>query len=173
MKLTIITPVHRIQYLGAISKTIPEDVRWLCIFDDTIPTEIRDKATCLSMPKVKSSWGVAKINFALDFVSNGYVYILDDDTILHSNFQVLLTLNSSFDFIHFNQCWKNGEPRVGGIVKKGKIDIGNFIVSRELIEDTYLEDGNMPDGAWAEKLYVKAKNPLYLNKTFSIYNYLR
>jgi len=53
------------------------------------------------------------------------------------------------------------------------IDIGSFIVSRELIGDTYLKDGITPDGVWVEELFKKAKNPLYINKTFSIYNYLR
>jgi len=173
MKLTVITPVHRIEYLKTIAKTISNEVQWILISHNVIPSAFNAKAMCLTMSEVESSWGVAKINYALDFVTDGYVYILDDDTIIHPDFDLVLSLNNTFDFIHFNQSWKNGKERTGGIVKKGKIDIGNFIVSRELIGDTYLKDGKMPDGVWAEDLYAKSKNPLYLNKTLSIYNALR
>lgn len=173
MKLTIVTPIHRIEYLEAISKTIPEEVQWVCVYDNVIPSFLNDKALCLYMPVVKSSWGVAKINFALDFIKDGHVYILDDDTIVHPDFKVLLSLNDTFDFIHFNQKWKDGRKRTGGVVLPYKIDIGNFIVSRKLIGNTLLEDGRTPDGVWAKRLYNKSKNSIYINRTLSIYNYLR
>lgn len=173
MKLTIITPVHRIEYLETISKTIPDKAQWICVYDNIIPSFLNEKALCLYTKPVKSSWGVAKVNYALDYVKDGYIYILDDDTIIHPNFKVLLHMGSVFDFIHFNQVWKTGFKRTGGKVEPYKIDIGNFIVSRKLVGTTILKDGKTPDGVWAKQLYDKAKNPLYINRTLSFYNYLR
>lgn len=174
MKITVITPVHKLDYLFIIAKTIPSEANWICVYDGTIPSELHKFATCLYMKPIESNWGVAKVNFALDCVKDGYVYILDDDTVLHKDFHILMSLSSKFDFIHFNQEYKGGIKRTGGIVKRFHIDIGNFIVSRDLIGDTFLkEDTRTPDGIWAEELYEKSKNPLYLNKTFSTYNALR
>lgn len=173
MKLTIITPVFRFDYLERITQTIPNEVRWLCVIDCASHISIPKKAEVLQIKPIKSSWGVAKVNHALNFVKDGYVYILDDDTILHPNFDVILNFSSNFDFIHFNQETKDGKFRVGGVIQPYKIDIGNFVVSRDLIGDTYLKDGMTPDGVWAKELYEKSKSPLYLNGTYSIYNYLR
>lgn len=175
MKLTIITPVFRFANLVKVSETIPANVRWLCIADaneritDVIPTN----AELVFKPVERSDWGVAKVNYALNFVKDGYVYILDDDTILHPNFDVILSLNERHDFIHFNQETPDGRFRVGGTVKRYKIDIGNFVVSREAIGTTRLRNGRTPDGVWAEELHAKSENPIYINRTFSYYNYLR
>jgi hypothetical protein len=175
MKLTIITPVFRFTNLEKISATIPDGVRWLCVFYSPILKEvvIPRNAECLQLNPVQSSWGVAKVNYGLNFIEDGHVYILDDDTILHPNFDIIINLSSNFDFIHFNQETSDGKFRVGGIVKPYKIDIGNFVVSRKLIGTTYLKNGKTPDGVWAEELYTKCENPIYINKTLSIYNYLR
>ena len=174
MELTIITPVFRQHNLQIIANTIPDNITWLCVFDIMVSNNIPNKAKVLEVELVKSNWGVFKVNEALKMIKDGHIYILDDDTVLHENFDTLLSLNSGFDFIHFNQNTKEGRKRTGGEVKRGKIDIGNFIVSRELIGNTFLsEDDTMPDGLWAEQLYKKCKKPLYLNRTFSIYNYLR
>jgi hypothetical protein len=175
MKLTIITPVFRFANLVKIAKTIPNSVRWLCIADaneritDVVPTN----AELVFKPVERSDWGVAKVNYALDLVKDGHVYILDDDTILHPNFEVIINLNERFDFVYFNQETPNDKFRVGGVVQRYKIDIGNFVVSRAVIGDTYLKNGKTPDGVWAEELYAKSENPIYINKTFSYYNYLR
>ena len=175
MKLTIITPLFRFANLLKIASTIPDGVRWLCVADvnDRIDCSIPNNAELRFKPFELSNWGVAKINYALRFVQDGHVYILDDDTILHPNFDVILNLNERHDFIYFNQETPNGKFRVGGIVKAYKIDIGNFVVSRALIGDTYLKNGRTPDGVWAEELHAKSENPIYINKTFSFYNYLR
>lgn len=174
MKLTIITPVHRVENLLTIAKTIPKEVDWVCVYSEVISSELNEFAICLHLPPVKSNWGVAKVNFALDFVRKGFIYVLDDDTVLHEDFDVLLELSPKFDFIHFNQQYKNGVKRTGGFVKRGHIDIGNFIVRRDLIGNTFLsETDSMPDGLWAEQLYKKCKTPIYLNRIFSTYNYLR
>ncbi|MCK9544907.1 MAG: hypothetical protein M0R03_23070 [Novosphingobium sp.] len=174
MKLTVITPVIRKNNLYAIAPTILNKVDWLCVFDDAVPANLPNNCNGIAIPTVKSNWGVAKVNAALRVVKDGFIYVLDDDTILHKNFWMIVYMRSKFDFIHFNQTFRNGTKRTGGIVKKGEIDIGNFVVSRELIGDTYLkEDDSMPDGIWAEELFAKSKNSLYLNETFSIYNYLR
>lgn len=172
MKLTVITPVFRTEYLDIISKTIPSDVDWICVYDDK-EIKLPVNAKGILIDKVQSSWGVFKVNVALNEIKDGHIYVLDDDTILHPDFSILLHLDNRFDFIYFNQCWKNGKKRVGGIVKEREIDIGNYIVSRELIGNTFLKEGEIPDGTWAVELYKKCKKPLYLNKFFSIYNYLR
>lgn len=175
MKLTIITPVFRFEYLEKIAKTIPNKVRWLCVADNKdmhnsfFPINAEFKFNSFE----NKFWGVEKVNYALNFIEDGYVYILDDDTILHPNFDIIINLSSNFDFIYFNQETSDGKFRVGGIVKPYKIDIGNFVVSRKLIGTTYLKNGRTPDGVWAEELYAKCENPMYINKTLSFYNYLR
>jgi hypothetical protein len=175
MKVTIITPVSRPHFLKSIAPTIPKECDWLLLFDSntTIPKD--DLPENSKVEVIESSNEDDKRNRGIELVDYGHIYFLDDDTVIHHKFCKLLLLSSKHDFIYFNQVFKDGKFRVGGEVKVGKIDIGCYLASRELIGDSRLkrEVGRTADGVFAEELFAKSKNPFYINKTFSIYNFLR
>jgi len=171
LKLTIITPVTRPENLQEIARRVPDKCNWLLILDPGVDRSyLPEKGKCYSIPQRQHYF---KRNFALDMVKSGHVYFLDDDTVVHPDFHKLLDLSPEYDFIHFNQSFPDGEHRVGGHVKVNQIDIGNYIISRELIGDTRLKQvTKRSDGYFAEDIYPRAKNILYLNETYSIYNAL-
>jgi hypothetical protein len=83
--------------------------------------------------------GHPQINYALSFIESGFVYVLDDDNIIHPQFwQILPTLD-----IHHVYTWDQiryenkhtGAQKIlkGGNIKSGYIDTAQFIVPREFI----------------------------------------
>jgi len=171
LKLTLITPVTRPDNLQEIAKSIPNGCRWLLILDpDVNQNNLPKKGEYYLIPQRQH---YHKRNFALSLVDSGYVYFLDDDTVIHPDFHKLLNLPDTYDFIHFNQCWQDGTFRVGGNIKVNHIDIGNYIISRKLIGDVrFRHIPKRTDGYFAEDIFPKAENPLYINETYSVYNSL-
>lgn len=172
--LTIITPCIRYQNLNKISESIPDKVRWIVIFDSN------KKPDAKFIPKNAETYilksptrGYPQSNLGIDKVDSGWVYFLDDDTLLHKNLLKTLSNFNGADFIHFNQQFPDGRKRIGGKVAVKHIDKGNFIVKRSLIGNDRFENCASADGMFAEKMYKKAKKPLYLNKCLSVYNALR
>jgi hypothetical protein len=120
-----------------------------------------------------SVFGNAQRNFALDLVEHGYVYFLDDDTLLHPElWDSVKDLDN--DFIHFNQLSKNGHHRIGGTVKLNHIDSGSILIHHSLIGDTrWVLHRRAADGVFIEEVYSRSKTPIFINKNLSVYNKLR
>lgn len=178
MNLTIITPCSRPENLVKMANTIPEGVRWIVVFDmEPLPLIMAViPSNCEYYFLKNHSMGYPQSNIGIEMVKDGYLYFLDDDTFLHPN--LIQTMESilkygTFDFIHFDQTGPSWEHRIGGVVKKGAIDKGSFIVSRQLVGTTRFHMPHHSDGDFAVECYKKSKNPLYIHKYLSIYNALR
>lgn len=177
-QVTIITPCIRYQNLHRISESIPKECRWIVILDMAAlpPAEFIPKnAECHTYQK--PTRGYPQSNYGLSLVKDGWVYFLDDDTVLHSSFLngFLETISSQpdVDFIHFNQSFLNGRKRIGGVVTVGHTDKGSFIARRRLIGTDQFENRASADGLFAEAMFKKAQHPVYVDRSLSIYNALR
>jgi hypothetical protein len=180
MFLNIVTPCSRPENLMKISKSInipKENYRWIVVFDGTslplknlIPVECE---TYLHTNK-ESVVGHSQRNFALNLITEGYVYFNDDDTIIHENlWENIKDLDN--DFISFSQEHKNGQLRLlGNIIKVYSIDSHNFIIDRSLIGESKFDIKKYnADGYFAEECFKKSKNYKFINKILSTYNSLR
>ena len=176
--MTIITPCIRPENLARMSKTIPANCRWIVVFDlKQLPSvELPKNAEYHRL--LNHAFGYPQSNYALELVKDGYVYFLDDDTLMHPDlYEAVSGLDN--DFIHFNQIRpekKKGDPKriLGSKVQGGWIDKGGFVVKRELIgEIRFRTDIYGGDGYFAEDCYAKAQNPIFINKILAYFNILK
>lgn len=179
MFLNIITPCTRVKNLYKIAlslQSIPKNNRrWIVVFDiPAIPDHLPIEGEYYRFQKEGSIVGNAQRNYALDIVGSGYIYFNDDDTVIHEELWNVINPLSN-DFISFMQKEKNGGLRLkGDIIKLNYIDSHNFIFSHTLLGDTrFIEDRYNADGVFAEEIYKKTVNPIYIPKILSTYNSLR
>lgn len=180
MFLNIITPCSRPENLLKISESInfpSENYRWLVVFDSyEFPNKelIPNNCEIFLHKNPLSIAGHSQRNFAIDLITDGYVYSNDDDTMIHPDLWDNIK-NLDSDFISFSQLNKNGSLRISGDkIIVGHIDSHNFIVKKSLIGDTrYIIDKYDADGYFAMECYEKTKLITYINKPLSIYNLLR
>lgn len=180
MFLNIITPCSRPENLLKISESInipKENYRWILVFDsESLPTIelIPENCEYYCHKDLNSISGNSQRNFALNLIKDGYVYFNDDDTTFHPNlWENIKDLEN--DFISFTQINKDGRLRLlGNRIEVGFIDSHNFIVAKELINDTFfITDRYDADGYFAKECWGKSKNHLFINKPLSVYNKLR
>jgi hypothetical protein len=179
MFINIITPCSRPQNLWKISKSIniPKDCyRWIVVFDgnECEPRHIPHNCEYYFHTNPTSVVGNDQRNFAIDKVSEGYLYFNDDDTELHPELWNTVN-NMDYDFIHFSQIDINGNLRLrGNEVGLYRIDSHNFMVSLEVVGNTrWVVDRYDADGHFATTVYKNSKSPYFVNKVLSIYNSLR
>lgn len=169
-------------------------IKWFVVFDmtslDHIPTDILsflgDKAEIKFYNSVPTDYGHDMINKIIDQITDGLVYVLDDDNIIHPDFFTLLDewIENQFSFggLIFSQ-------KIGGIdftgldireandqnVKVGKIDMAQFCLKREFIGDERIPFGHyVGDGMFIESLYENNKDKfLIINEIGCYYNYFK
>lgn len=184
MFLNIVTPCSRPCNLPEIARSITqiprENYKWLVVVDSVAPVkiparnayELPDEVMFIYDPK--SIVGNAQRNFAIDSIHDGHVYFLDDDTVLHPDLWDEVKNLGDYDFIHFDQCYRDGVKRIGGEVAVDRIDSGSAIVSRDLIGRTRWELSRYnADGYFLEECFRRAKNTVYIPRILSYYNFLR
>jgi hypothetical protein len=180
MKLNIITPCSRPENLIKISESIniPKDnYRWIVVFDsEQLPNNelIPDNCEVYLHRNHLSVVGHSQRNYALDMITEGYVYFNDDDTLIHSElWENIKNLNN--DFISFSQLNKDGSLRLkGDNISVNNIDSHNFIIDYSIIGNTrFIITKYDADGYFAHECYNKSKNNIWLDKPLSIYNLLR
>jgi hypothetical protein len=178
-KLNIITPCTRPENLKRISESInipTEHYRWIVVFDmDKVnPELIPDNCEYHYYRNPESKVGNDQRNYALDFIKDGKVYFLDDDTLFHPELWDSVK-NYDNDFISFAQSDKNNNIRVTGQkIMVNHIDSGCVVLSRELIGNTrWNKELYNADGVFFVENYNKSKTYGYIQKVLSIYNQLR
>lgn len=178
MIINIITPCSRPENLHEISKSInipKENYRWIVVFDlDELPNNklIPDNCEVYLHRNEKSIVGHSQRNFALDLIKEGYVYMNDDDTVIHPKLWENIK-DLTEDFISFYQENKFGIVRLLGDVGIGKIDSHNFVVSNDIIGNTrFIINKYDADGYFAVECFNKSKTKINVHKILSTYNLL-
>jgi len=196
-KIQIITRCSRLSNLKQIYKSIFStdkfEINWYLIFDtnfvDSLPIDL---ITYLDAPNVFISYeksegqdhGHQMINSIIDNIESGWIYVLDDDNIIHEDFYEKI-----FECMNDNPKSKGFifEQKIGGIdftgldvrpcgedlVVVSKIDMAQFILKRDLIGDDRIPKGYyVGDGMFIEELFKKTKKDFYfINQILCYYNY--
>ena len=115
-------------------------------------------------------------NDALDEIRDGWVWMLDDDTIAHSEILqawVQHTQHASVSAVVFGQSRADGRILVANVnnVRVGHIDIGQAILERRVIADHRLPEHYDGDGMFLEAV-LPAANVIYDNRLLSFHNQL-
>ncbi len=185
-KLTIITPCSRPLNLYSLFASIKLDLvhEWIIVFDtkkinpkDVDPTSFifeDKKIRLLDYSGLKGGHGNPQRNFGLKAVSDGLVYFLDDDNIIHPNFWKLLNEMKSDNFYTFDQQRDKNTILKGDKIQVKYIDTAMFVIPRELIGESKWElDHYDADGRFLSEIHNKnADKHIYINKIGCYYNYL-
>jgi hypothetical protein len=176
MFINIITPCSRPQNLKLISESInipKENFKWIVVYDSMEVFESPDNCEAYCVKDNNSIYGNAQRNYALDLVTDGYVYFNDDDTTIYPDLWDEIK-HKEADFISFKQSNKDGSIRLeGNQIIPNFIDSHNFIVSAKCITSRWALDRYDADGVFAVECYENAKEKLYIPKVLSIYNSLK
>lgn len=199
MKLEIITRCTRTENLLRIRDSIFTGgtdwcITWRIIFDSSVlgnvdPSLLSD----MENPNVKfhfmkgipGDMGHSSINTILDSLTDSWVYVLDDDNILHENF-----LKETYELLKDQVCtglifsqFVGGKDFSGLEVRQafpenvcvGKIDMAQFILHTTLIDEERLQPNTyVADGIFIEKLYKKHTGKfLIVDRILSYYNHLK
>ncbi len=129
--------------------------------------------------------GKGQINAALDLIEKGWIYVVDDDTIVHPDFgkwfhMLRNTMIMPQAFL-FAQEHKNGFVRSvhPSTVRETHIDQGQYILYRDLIGDERYLQKYTGDGEFIERLYNKIEEEqrlttfMFVNQPLAYYNWLR
>lgn len=197
--LNIITRCTRTTNIRQVFESIQKNkqdfsVRWYVLFDLSNMSDIssdiliflKDKSQIRFYESEPNDYGHDMLNKTFDEIDTGFVYILDDDNIIHPNFFKLLKdwtdFNSDKDGLIFSQ-------KIGGIdftgldireakeenVQVSKIDMAQFCLKREFISNHRFPKGQyVGDGLFIEKLYQENKDRfLIVDDIGCYYNYFK
>ena len=176
--LTIITPCYRPDNLDKIKESINFSLikSWIIVYDTSNDRTYTKKYE--GDPKIQEhmvSGGISgnpQRNFALTKVSDGLIYFLDDDNIIHPHFLELVPTFNEDHIYTFDQqrdtILKGNNPTVNNI------DMGQIVVPYKFIGDLRFDEPTyVADGIFIEALYNKYKDKhIYIPEVASYYNYL-
>lgn len=193
----IITRCSRTKNLLKVKDSIfnqSGNVIWYVYFDTTILkdidaellSELQDDRIKLFFKKsIPGDYGHQFINDAINNISNGWVYILDDDNILHEDFISNLTKYISenpnkkafiFDQKVDGKDFTKLDIRLAKPenMKVQHIDMAQFLLKRDLISDKRLKLGDYKaDGYFIEDVYKSSPEDFFfINQILCYYNYL-
>ena len=124
----------------------------------------------------KISGGNAAKNYAINKITNGWVYQLDDDNLLFPNFISKIT---KYIFDHPNiKCFvfsqnKRYYPRTSEEIKCGIIDTAMYLIDRNFIGDIQIPEYYGGDGLFIEQVYNQNPNEcLIIPEVLCTYNIL-
>jgi hypothetical protein len=181
MKLNLITPCSRPENLLKISSQIPiiEDLIWWIVFDSAKPINISlnyPPQTNIHYYNDDSKAGNGQRNYALDLITEGYIYFLDDDTIPKEKlFEIWKTLPPN-QFAIGQQLFPDGTLRLDARMPElNHIDSGCCIIDRKIIGKNRWEYGMYAgDGEFYISCALGNEDKIILiNEPISIYNALR
>lgn len=186
--LTIITPCCRPQNLSFLYDTIriTKVDKWIIVYDTTKTDGKFEKR--FNRPNIievghvsppHSCSGNSQRNVALNMVSTGMVYFLDDDNVIHPEFWKLV---EKFDDVHF-YTWdqqRNDQfaNKPGGILtgdnpRLYSIDTAQYAIPRYMCS-AWQEDEYCADGLFIEGVYKRFKDKhIYIPVVAAFYNFLR
>jgi hypothetical protein len=180
MKLTIITPCCRPDNLIKLKGSIRFDLidKWIIVYDTSkdrsYKMQFQDDSKILELEcNILGAAGHPQRNFAIHHVNHGYIYMLDDDNIMHPEFWNICPLFELPYFYTFDLL-NNNTLLPGNNIKINKIDTSMFCVNKEHLKDIrWREDIYEADGYFIMDINKSNKDlHKYINKVAAYYNFL-
>jgi glycosyltransferase involved in cell wall biosynthesis len=182
-KVFIVTPSRRPFNLQFITKTIPQECEWVVVFDKTVKNEHNVPNATVIQSNETGFWGNPNRNIGLEYIKenlnpsdNDWVYILDDDNILHPNWwnSIQSHLSSQDAVITWGQVWANEEPRTEATdtPRIATIDTSQYMVRWSVAKNLRFEHIYEADGIYAEEA-AKQGSVKKLDQYLGYYNFLR
>lgn len=159
MKLHVLTAVTRPDNLTEIARSLPASVTWHLAFDMAH----------------EHIGGQAVKNRLLDEVSDGWVYVLDDDTIMHPDLlsrcravagETTRAVVVNMELPGAGLLHAQPSPHIGGV------DIGQVLFRRDFLGDRRIPETYEGDGELLSEL-LQGPDIVYLSETLAYYNRLR
>jgi hypothetical protein len=185
IKLNIVTRCTRLKYIkevrDSIFKTNKFEIKWWLIFDtrnlkeiDVDFLESLQSINCESLfyKGEEGDFGHQLINKSFDKIQDGFVYMLDDDNIIHQDFYENLhkSINENptkKGFIFSQKVdgrdFSKLDIRIGSPenTKVSHIDMAQFVLEKSLIGSYRIGPMNyIADGMFIEKIYNENKEEL-------------
>lgn len=197
MVIHILTRCTRTKFLLNIKDRIAENKTsiqsvWHIIFDTSVHKDI-DASLLNELSEFGAKihfyngkdgdFGHQLLNRVIEIIKDGWVYILDDDNQLHPNFfvrieEILSQTNKRAivfnqridgkDFTGQEMRWARPEN-----MATSKVDSAQYLLSREVIGDIRLNEGNyIADSIWIEQIWkVRSEEFYFLDEELCYYNY--
>ncbi len=168
MKLHILTACSRPENLPELAASIAEatchpwDVHWHLIFD-------------LAQRNVG---GHAIKNRMIDDIATGWVYILDDDTVMHPSFLSLAAERieaQDVDAVVVSQKRSDGRvlDAAPANLRVGRVDTGQVLIRRDLIGLERFPDVYVGDGLFIESVLAGSQRVAFIPEVLCWHNILR
>lgn len=178
-KLTIITPCSRHKNIPILYKSIPFDKidKWIIVYDtsrDRTYTRLYDGHP--QIVEVECNAGISgnpQRNYGMTLVNDGFIYFLDDDNIVHPEFESIIgQLNSKYFYTVDQQ--RENYILSGNTLQVGRIDTAMFIVHKQHIKDiTWFTSRYDADGVFISDIASQNYGAhIYLNKVGCYYNFI-
>jgi glycosyltransferase involved in cell wall biosynthesis len=179
--LTLITPCSRPTHLPKLYESIQFDKidRWIIVYDTskdrTYEKQFVGHPKILELEYNGGISGNPQRNHAIDQVTDGYVYFLDDDNIIHPAFWSIADMCDGEHFYTFDQLRDNRHTILrGNRVSVGFIDTAMYIVHRKHIANIrWINSKYDADGHFICE--IRRDNPgkhTYVNRVGAYYNYI-
>jgi hypothetical protein len=177
MSIYIITPCSRVQYLEAISKTIPKECVWVIVYDSNCNNQILPYGDIILRPKnISGNYGKPHINYALDTLplkESDWIYVLDDDNIIHPDWyeNVQSLCDNNYNILSWGQLWNDNTMRLRPTEHMilRLIDQASYMWRYGFNPTTRFEESYFGDGIFVDKFNQKSH---CIDKYISYYNYL-
>jgi len=184
--LSIITACSRPQNLMKIYESIKfnQIEKWYIIYDTSKCRKYEEQFTVdlhankiLELMYNKPGFaGHPQINYAIDLIEDGFVYIMDDDNIFHPTFWILLKdLDEEYIYTWDQDRIQENRILKGGQIEEEKIDTSQFIVPRFLIGSVkWAEQKSAGDFRFISQIYKKHETKFkYIPKIACYHNYIK
>lgn len=199
IKLTILTRCSRLSNLKKVRDSIfttqKFDITWRVMFDTTILKDVDAELLASIQEKngityfinsTPGDYGHQMLNKAISDTKDGFLYILDDDNIIHEDFYDSLydTITNNLDKRGFVFHQKIAGKDFTGLdiriaipesMRVSGVDSAQYVLRRDLIGDIRLVPMNyIADSIFAEEVYKNNPSDFcFIDKVLCYYNYLQ
>ena len=179
-KLILITPCSRPKNLEKLYKSIQFDkIALWCIIYDTrhIPfiKHFNNNPKIIELEcKDDGTAGHQIRNMALNIITEGIIYFLDDDNIMHPFFWNLVDHFKYGNLYTFNLLYQSGQILYGNNPIPKKIDTSQYVFDRKLVDNIRFDINTYcADGIFINTIYENNKpNSFHFNYIAAYYNWL-
>lgn len=174
----IITPCTRPENLYIIKKTIPKECNWVIVYDNSVSVKTQIENAIILHSPFTGDFGNPNRNFALDNVNlenDDWVYILDDDNILHPKWYEVVSqnINYEYDIMTWGQLTGYNDIRLlpTKYPKIGNIDTASYMINGKIMKTLRYSMQRGADGELAEQVAKNGK-VFMIDEYLCYYNYL-